>query len=295
MTTPNRTFCAHTLATLRPLSLACGFVLALAGCTTTSPFIIDNKSYHSQGQEQRIKFIVLHYTVGNNERSLKQLTEGNVSVHYLIMDHQDDKIYQLVDDDKRAWHAGKGAFANRTMLNDTSIGIEIVNPGIKPEYRQVLRQTDAEYYAYEHYMDFEEVQIEKVAYLVDKLAKQYDIDPTHIIGHSDMAPSRKIDPGAKFPWEKLHKEYGIGAWYDEFDKSYIMNSGEYETASIQDIKQLFRDYGYDINDTDEWDKSSRNVIYAFQLHFRPQQPTGNMDSETYAILRALNAKYVDRD
>ncbi|WP_227672897.1 N-acetylmuramoyl-L-alanine amidase [Psychrobacter lutiphocae] len=291
MTTATMTFFQHTHRLLLSLSLAFGFALTVTSCTTTDPFVIDSHSYHSQGQEERIKFIVIHYTVGNNERSLKQLTQGDVSVHYLIMDHNDHKIYQLVADDKRAWHAGKGAFANRNTLNDTSIGIEIVNPGIKPEYRQLLRDTDAEYYAYAHYEDFKEIQIEKVAYLIAKLAKQYDIAPTHIIGHSDLAPSRKIDPGAKFPWQRLYKEYGIGAWYDEFDKRYFMNSIDFDHISILEIKQALRDYGYDINTTDEWDKASRNVVYAFQLHFRPQHPTGVMDLETYAILKALNKKY----
>ena len=110
-----------------------------------------------------------------------------------------------------------------------------------------------------------------------------------------MAPSRKIDPGAKFPWQRLYKEYGIGAWYDEFDKQYFMNQDTFATATIPEIKQAFRDYGYQINNSDEWDKASRNVVYAFQLHFRPQQPTGELDLETYAILKALNKKYAGRD
>ncbi len=287
---------------VKNIFLALGLTLPLIGCvTTTSPvamtknYSVDSKTYQSTGKSQRIKTIVLHYTVSDNERSIKTLTAGNVSAHYLILDKDDDKIYNLVPESERAWHAGDGGFSGRTILNDTSIGIEIVNSGIKPEYRDALKNDDMDYHPYEHYVAFDELQIKKVAQLVQDIATRYDISPKNIIGHSDMAPSRKIDPGAKFPWERLYKEYGIGAWYDEADKQEIMSRRTLVAPSVQEIKQAFRKYGYPINDTDAWDKPSRDVIYAFQLHFRPQQPTGNMDAETYAILQALNMKYANRD
>ena len=108
-----------------------------------------------------------------------------------------------------------------------------------------------------------------------------------------MAPSRKIDPGAKFPWQQLYREYGIGAWYDDADKLSFIDIETFAAATIPEIKQQFRDYGYQINTSDEWDKASRDVVYAFQLHFRPRNPTGTVDLETYAILKALNKKYAD--
>ena len=285
------------------LALACALTLPLTGCVTThntqiansESFIIDSETYQATGKSERIKSIVLHYTVSNNARSINTLTTGQVSAHYLILDHNDDKIYNLVPESERAWHAGDGGFAGRTILNDTSIGIEIVNSGIKPEYRDALKNCNLDYHPYDHYVAFDELQIKKVAQLVQDLAARYNISPKNIIGHADMAPSRKIDPGAKFPWQRLYKEYGIGAWYDEFDKQFFMNQDEFAAATIPEIKQAFRDYGYQINDTDEWDKASRNVVYAFQLHFRPQQPTGELDLETYAILKALNKKYAGRD
>ena len=271
--------------------------LPLIGCVATSEprYVIDNDTYQATGKSERIKSIVLHYTVSDNDRSIKTLTIGNVSAHYLILNHDDDRIYNLVPESERAWHAGAGGFAGRTILNDTSIGIEIVNAGIKPEYRDALKNGALEYHPYEHYVEFDELQIKKVGQLVQDLAKRYDISPKNIIGHADMAPSRKIDPGAKFPWQRLYFDYGIGAWYDEFDKQFFMHEDEFAAATIPEIKQAFRDYGYQINDSDEWDKASRNVVYAFQLHFRPQQPTGELDLETYAILKALNKKYADRD
>ena len=285
------------------LALACALTLPLTGCVTThntqiansESFIIDSETYQATGKSERIKSIVLHYTVSDNARSINTLTTGQVSAHYLILKHNDNKIYNLVPESERAWHAGNGGFAGRTILNDTSIGIEIVNSGIKPEYRDALKNGTLEYHPYEHYVAFDELQIKKVAQLVQDLAARYKISPKNIIGHADMAPSRKIDPGAKFPWQRLYKEYGIGAWYDEFDKQFFMHQDAFAAATIPEIKQAFRDYGYQINDSDEWDKASRNVVYAFQLHFRPQQPTGELDLETYAILKALNKKYAGRD
>jgi len=281
---------------LASVLVSCSMLL-LVGCVTTSAprYVIDSDSYQATGKSERIKTIVLHYTVSDNERSIKTLTTGNVSAHYLVLDNDDNKIYNLVPESERAWHAGDGGFAGRTILNDTSIGIEIVNNGIKPEYRDALKNGTLDYHPYEHYVAFDELQIKKVAQLVQDIATRYDISPKNIIGHSDMAPSRKIDPGAKFPWERLYFDYGIGAWYDEFDKQFFMNQDGFASATIPEIKQAFRKYGYQINDTDTWDKASRDVVYAFQLHFRAQQPTGNMDSETYAILQALNKKYAGRD
>ena len=285
------------------LALVCGLTLPLIGCVTTNntqienteSFVIDSETYQATGKSERIKSIVLHYTVSDNARSINTLTTGQVSAHYLILNHDDNKIYNLVPESERAWHAGNGGFAGRTILNDTSIGIEIVNAGIQPQYRNALKNGNFEYHPYEHYVEFDELQIKKVAQLVQDLAARYSISPKNIIGHADMAPSRKIDPGAKFPWQRLYTEYGIGAWYDDFDKQFFMHQDTFAAATIPEVKQAFRDYGYQINDSDEWDKASRNVVYAFQLHFRPQQPTGELDLETYAILKALNKKYAGRD
>ena len=290
------------------LALTVCLTLPLIGCVTTpkpqvanpESYVVDSGTYQATGKSQRIKTIVLHYTVSDNTRSIQLLTKGKVSAHYLIMKDNDDKIYNLVPESERAWHAGDGGFAGRTILNDTSIGIEIVNTGIQKQYRSALKKDadgtqNLDYHPYEHFVAFDDLQIKKVAQLVKDIATRYDISPKNIIGHADLAPSRKIDPGAKFPWQRLYREYGIGAWYEEADKRYFTEEVKFTTPTIPEVKQAFRDYGYQINDSDEWDKPSRDVIYAFQLHFRPLKPTGQMDIETYAILKALNKKYAGRD
>lgn len=261
--------------------------ILMSGCASTQ-FMVD-RTHTAQGQSQRIEYIVLHYTAENDENSLAVLTTGQVSSHYLIPSGDDRRIYQLVDDHKKAWHAGASHFLGKSALNDTSIGIEIVNAGVDAAYRG-----QRGYLPHEAYVGYEPQQIAKVAQLLKGLVAKYDIPATNILGHSDIAPSRKIDPGAKFPWEHLYRTYGIGAWYDEQDKSRFL--AQFDDAAVADvpisqIKAELRRYGYQIDDSDEWDRSSRDVVYAFQLHFRPQLPTGVMDAETLAILRALNHKY----
>ena len=249
-------------------------------------FQVDSSTYISRGKEERIKFIILHYTALDNVGSIRELT-GGVSAHFLVLDEDDNKIYSLVPLEQRAWHAGVSAFRGRTNINDTSVGIEIVNDGIAKEYRSDPNP----YHPYDHYVDYKPIQIEKVAQIIKYVAEKYNIPARNIVAHSDIAPSRKKDPGAKFPWKELYDKYNIGAWYDEADKQEFMDEEKFKATSIREIKDELRKYGYEINRFDEWDKESKDVVYAFQLHFNPKNPTGEMDLETFAILKALNKKY----
>lgn len=252
-------------------------------------YTVNSKKYLSRGMNERVKFIVLHYTATTDEVGLRGLTQGNVSSHYFISTKDEEPIYNIVPLEKRAWHAGVSEFNGRSNLNDTSIGIEISNKGVRK-----YNERDKKYGFFiprEEYIYFQEGQIKKLANLLQKLIAEYKIKPYDIVGHSDIAPTRKIDPGPKFPWELLYREYGIGAWYDEKDKRFFMNEKLYQVTPVEKIKEEFRKYGYKINYNDEWDEESRRVVYNFQAHFNPKNMTGNMDLETYAILRALNKKY----
>ena len=249
-------------------------------------FQVDSSTYISRGKEERIKFIILHYTALDNVGSIRELT-GGVSAHFLVLDEDDNKIYSLVPLEQRAWHAGVSAFRGRTNINDTSVGIEIVSDGIAKEYRSDPNP----YHPYDHYVDYKPIQIEKAAQIIKYVAEKYNIPARNIVAHSDIAPSRKKDPGAKFPWKELYDKYNIGAWYDEADKQEFMDEEKFKATSIREIKDELRKYGYEINRLDEWDKESKDVVYAFQLHFNPKNATGEMDLETFAILKALNKKY----
>ena len=250
-------------------------------------FQVDSNSYVATGKNERIQFIVVHYTATDNAGSIKELTSSRVSSHFLILDEDDNKIYSLVPLEQRAWHAGASAFRGRTNINDTSVGIEIVSDGIAKEFISDPNP----YHPYDHYVDYKPIQIEKTAQIIKYVAEKYNVPARNIVAHSDIAPSRKKDPGAKFPWKELYDKYNIGAWYDEADKQTFMDEEKFKATSIREIKDELRKYGYEINRFDEWDKESKDVVYAFQLHFNPKNATGEMDLETFAILKALNKKY----
>ena len=243
--------------------------------------------FPSLGQNFRQRFLILHYTALNNEKSLNILTQQSVSSHYLVNDLPDDEIYQLVDENKRAYHAGISSWKNSNNLNDSSIGIEIVNTGYVVDSLG-KRQFQA----------FPEHQIEKIAALVKDISKRYMVPPTNILAHSDIAPTRKQDPGPLFPWKKLYEEHQIGMWYDEEKKQSFYPSALdditilYEDASfIRKVQTSFKSFGYDIQITGMWDKQTKSVIEAFQYHFRPENYNGILDAETWSILQALIQKY----
>lgn len=250
-------------------------------------FAIEKKYFPSLAQNFRIKYIILHYTVLDDEASIRTLTQKAVSAHYLVNDSTDNKIYQLVDENKRAYHAGISSWKKDNNLNDLSIGIEIVNRGFVVENDQ------------KKFFSFPDYQIKKVAQLVLDIAKRYDIAPTKILGHSDIAPTRKQDPGGLFPWKLLYNQYNIGMWYDESDKNSFLTSkkdSDFETEAnssyfITNFQTHLAQLGYGIAISGVCDDATKKTIEAFQYHFRPEKNDGIMDLETWAILQALNKKY----
>lgn len=244
---------------------------------------ISDAYFPAKGQDFRQKFLILHYTALHNQRSVEVLTQQSVSSHYLIKDNEDENIYILVGENERAWHAGQSSWLGRTNINDSSIGIEIVNPGYS------MLNGKMWFYPYSEH------QYKKIAELTKDIVERYEIDPTFILGHSDIAPLRKEDPGAFFPWKRLYEEYGLGAWYNDIDKYHFLSqfksSDINKTSFIRSVQADLAKYGYGINETGIWDKQTERVIMAFQLHFRPTNYSGKLDAETWAILQALNHKY----
>ncbi|WP_347939171.1 N-acetylmuramoyl-L-alanine amidase [Rickettsia oklahomensis] len=240
--------------------------------------VIDKTSYRAVGFDKRIKFLVLHYTQCNFKQSLDFLTGEKLSSHYLINDKNPEHIFQLVEESDRAWHAGVSYWQGHEHINDTSIGIEIVNPAFKvdPKNNDVL------------WLPYLERQINSVISLCKKIIAKYDIKPTRVVGHSDIAPGRKQDPGPLFPWKLLY-DNGIGAWYDEQTFNELLP--QIDITDIMAIQQKFIKYGYKLEVTGVLESKMKDVIISFQMHFRPSNFSGNLDAETVAILDALILKY----
>lgn len=261
----------------------------LAGCTGSNRQI-DRGDYRvdasvpSRSQNDRVRFLVLHYTAVDDAESLRLLTAGNVSAHYLVPQtpvYSGDKpvVRQLVPEEKRAWHAGVSHWHGRENLNDSSIGIEIVNAGYRdgPTGRR--------------WSAFNPQQIEAVTRLARDIIGRYQITPDNVLGHSDIAPLRKSDPGPLFPWESLARQ-GIGAWPDKIRvEHYLAGRAADAPASIALIQQSLADYGYQIPQTGIADEETIKIISAFQMHFRPADISGQPDAETEAIALALVEKY----
>lgn len=255
---------------------------------------ISKDYFPSKGQNFRQRYIILHYTALDDDRSIEVLTNRFVSAHYLVSDYPDQDIYQLVDENKRAYHAGVSSWGDDHDLNDTSIGIEIVNKGYVPD--DSPEDDDGRYF-----YDFKDYQIKKIAALVKDIAQRYNIPPTHILAHSDVAPTRKQDPGPKFPWKLLHDKYQLGMWYDEATKNRFFTQYQYEDFEVKNSSAQFiyqfqydlKKLGYGIQETGMYDKDTEKVVQAFQYHFRPEKADGFMDAETYAILKALLEKYTN--
>ncbi len=239
-------------------------------------------------QNFRQKYIILHYTALDDDKSVTVLTQQSVSSHYLVNSLGDREIYQLVDENKRSYHAGVSSWRNDTALNDTSIGIEIVNAGYKVDSAGV-----------KIFPEFDDHQIKKVAALVKDIADRYMIPPTNILAHSDIAPTRKQDPGPRFPWKQLYEEHQIGMWYDEDVKEGFLSQITPETLTVQSSSAEFiysyqlalKKLGYGLEASGRIDDATKKTIEAFQYHFRPEKYDGVMDAESWAILQALNQKY----
>lgn len=262
--------------------------LLLAGCAGEKG-IIDKGAYqldtrhHAQAAYPRIKVLVLHYTADDFDVSLATLTGRHVSSHYLIpqqpaLHRGKPRILQLVPEQKLAWHAGPSFWRGATRINDTSIGIELVNRGWQRTPTGKV------------FTPFAPAQINALIPLVKDIIARYNISPQNVVAHADVAPQRKDDPGPLFPWQALAAQ-GIGAWPDAQRVAFYLNgrapSTPVETAALLD---LLARYGYEVT-PQMTPAQQRRVIMAFQMHFRPTLWNGIADAESLAIAEALLEKY----
>ena len=214
--------------------------------------------------------LVLHYTgMQTGPEALDRLCdpEAKVSSHYLV--EEDGRVFRLVAEERRAWHAGASFWRGRRNLNGESIGIEIVNPGHEWGYRP-----------------FPDVQIESVIALVTDIRTRWDIEDRDIVGHSDIAPDRKDDPGELFPWKRL-SEAGHGIWA-EWPPAPGAPIGEGEEgAAVFALQAGLTRLGFDLPPSGRFDVATTVAVRAFQRHWRPERVDGIADGETRARLIAL--------
>lgn len=252
--------------------------------------LVIDTSFPAQGFNERngepVRQVILHYTAAAFASSLRTLTQDGVSAHYLLPNpneasylaagYDELRAFRLVDEDKRAWHAGVSHWGGRDNLNSRSIGIEIVNQA----------RDDGGVFTFPAYT---EEQIEVLILLLRDLLGRYpQVGPTDILGHSDVAYWRKSDPGPRLPWRQMHQA-GVGAWFDEPTRAMYQRRFCMGLPPEVEAERAFQRYGYKpAQNRQAFEHRTR----AFQMHFRPRDFCGFLDAETCAILYALNEKYL---
>lgn len=275
-------------------------VQVLALCALTACGGVRVVDAPSANHSSRVDHLVIHFTsepFAESMRLLTQRTRPAVSAHYLVPEPGDPtyprrrlQVHRLVDEDRRAWHAGESHWHGVEALNARSIGIEIVNesgcialePGGQPDTPDNQRCM---------FRDYPAAQIELVIGLAREiLARHPDIDAVNVVGHADVAPDRRVDPGPTFPWRTLY-EHGIGAWYDDAAVARYRDRFDARVPSHDLIARALGAYGYRVEKGEIAGLQARFALRAFQMHYRPADWSGQPDAETTAILFALIEKY----
>lgn len=261
---------------LSALATTLALTLLLGACASSPSSLHIDTRHASVVQASRVQFLILHYTVADFDDSLDILArQGRVSSHYLVRDDP-VTIYRLVDESRLARHAGESEWSGMTMLNASSVGIEIVNPGYvdTPEGRV--------------YSSYPQAQIDAVVQLVKEIVARHDIAPAHVLGHADIAPGRKQDPGPLFPWKQL-ADAGIVPWPDAAQVAERL--AFHRGAALPDaqwFQQRLASVGYRTPQTGAFDDATRDVISTFQMKYRPTDISGEPDAETAAYLEVAS-------
>ncbi len=216
------------------------------------------------------ELIVLHYTgMENGAAALARLRDptAKVSAHYLV--EVDGRVFRLVPEERRAWHAGVASWRGESDVNAASIGIELVNPGHDHGYRA-----------------FPDVQIEALVVLLSDIRERWTVADAGILGHSDVAPARKLDPGELFPWRRL-AEAGHGLWVEPPPSPGATLGPGDEGLGVLALQAGLIRLGYGLSASGRFDAETETVVRAFQRHWRPDRLDGLADGDTRARLVAL--------
>ena len=214
--------------------------------------------------------VILHYTgMETGEAAIERLRdpEAKVSAHYCV--EEDGRIFRLVAEERRAWHAGAAFWKGVKDINSASIGIEIVNAGFvdTPAGRV--------------YAPFPQAQVDEVVALVRDIQQRHNVRPERIIGHADIAPGRKQDPGPSFPWKQL-ADAGLIPWPDA--NLLLVKRLEHEVAprDVAWLQERLSRIGYNVSRSGQMDVLTKEVVATFQMKYRPRDISGTVDAETAA-------------
>ena len=233
--------------------------------------VLDRPSpnHDARPDDQPVDILLLHYTdMESAEAALARMTDAaaRVSAHYCI--DEDGTVYRLVPEERRAWHAGVSFWAGARDINARSIGIELVNPGHTCGYQP-----------------FPDAQMQALEELARGILARHPIPAHRVLGHSDVAPARKIDPGELFDWRRLARA-SIGLW----PESLSLPPGPADSSpAIADLQSKLGRFGYEVAATGVLDQGTQQALSAFQRHFRPARFDGAPDGETQRLLAAVVA------
>lgn len=256
---------------LKPAVLLPAVLLALAACATGPR--VDTR-YAAVSQDSRVRFIIIHYTQLDFAHSLQRLTREEVSSHYLV-DRDPPTIYRLVPEERRAWHAGPSYWQGMTALNASSVGIEVVNLGNED-------QPDKPYEPYPA------AQIDSVIALVRDIERRQSVRPDRILGHAEVQPQTRTDPGPQFPWRRL-ADAGLVPWPDEQQVVAAETHWRDALPSAGWWQEHLTAHGFEVPHSGVLDAETRRVLAVFQMRYRPARYDGEPDSETAALLEVITS------
>ena len=261
------------------LGLATLLAVLLAGCSsvpTTSGGVPIDTSRSARGQDSRVMFVILHYTAADLPVSLKVLTEREVSAHYLVSDETPPRIFRLVDESRRAWHSGASAWKGHRLLNASSIGVELVHPGTQtgPDGQRL-------------YPPFAPAQIDALIPLLRDIVQRHQIRPDRILGHGEVSPGYKEDPGPAFPWRRLAEAGLTPPWPDASRVTAQRARFEALLPDVAWFQRALAQHGYAVEVSERMDEQTQRVLMNFQMRYRPERHDGQPDAETAALLHVL--------
>ena len=239
---------------------------------------VPSPNHDARAAGERLDMLILHYTgMGSAEAALARLCDptAKVSAHYLL--DEEGRVIRLVPEQRRAWHAGAACWRGRADINGASLGIELVNPGHEFGYRP-----------------FPERQMLALVELCRDLVGRYAIPPRHVLGHSDVAPERKRDPGELFDWRRIAGA-GVGLWPEvavvRGELGLVLGRGD-SGRPVAELQHGLAEFGYKVPTEGVFDGATAAVVTAFQRHFRPALCDGVADGETvqrlFALLRLID-------